>query len=115
LNRCTPESIAFNWLGAVSRNERLHKVLVEIFQRVPGRITEPARAEPHLRPDKSKPDIAYHSHSWTQARGRAARMIFQEILDVLFYDGRQLINCKRNHIQETCLTNALDVDHVCGS
>src|SRR6266542_2270114 len=52
----------------------------------------------HFRSDERQPCVADHSHSWAQARRRAARMVFKIILHILLYHGRQLFNCKRGHI-----------------
>jgi hypothetical protein len=57
--------------------------------------------------DKSQPNIADHSHSWAQPRGWTARMGFEEILDIGFYDRRQFFNCKRSHT----LGNVRDKHH----
>src|SRR6266487_85592 len=105
------ESLSFGlrWFGAVSRNERLHEMPVEICQGVARRFPQSAGAPPHFWTDKCQPDVADHSHSWAQTCSRAARMIFEIVLDILFDHRRQLFNCKRDHIPETCANCHLDV------
>jgi hypothetical protein len=84
-------------------------MLVKIPKCVARRVAQSTRTTSHLRPDKGQPDVADHSHPRTQARGRAARMSFKVIFDVGFYHRRELFNCKRDHIQETCMDCILDL------
>src|SRR5215475_12149901 len=83
---------------------------VKILKCVAWRVAQSARAASQFWTDKRQPDFADHSHSWTQARGRAARMIFKVFLDIGFYHGRQFFNCKRDHNLETCMDRMLDLE-----
>src|SRR5213596_3840639 len=76
-------SFGLRWFGAVSRNERLHEMPVEICQGVARRFPQSAGAPPHFWADKCQPDVADHSHSWAQTCSRGARMIFEIVLDIL--------------------------------
>jgi hypothetical protein len=84
-------------------------MLVKIPKCVARRVAQSTRTTSHLRPDKGQPDVADHSHSGTQAGGWTARMSFKVIFDVGFYHRRELFNCKRDHIQETCMDCILDL------
>jgi hypothetical protein len=72
---------------------------VEVFQGIAWRLSESARAPAQLRSNESQPDVSDHSHSWAQARGGTARMIFKEILDIFLYYRRKFFDFKRGHIQ----------------
>ena len=82
---------------------------VEVFESVARCLAQSARASPHIRSDKGQPDIAYHSHSWTKARSRAARMVFEEVFYVLFDYTGKFFDCQRHHTKETCAGRRLDV------
>ena len=71
---------------------------IEIFKRAAGRVTQSTSARSHLPSDKGQPDIAHHSHSGTQPRGRAARMVLEVVLYVLLYYSGKFFNRKRGHI-----------------
>ncbi len=94
--------------GTVSRNDRFHKVQVEIFQCVERRRSHAAGSWPQVRSNKGKPEVAHHSYSGAQPRGWTARMVFKKLFYVLFYSSRQLFDRKRRHTTETAVGRTLD-------
>jgi hypothetical protein len=72
------------WLVAVSGDERLHEVSIEIFQRFPWSVTDTGIPFAEVRTDKSKPHVARHSHIGPQSRRGTARGLREKLFDLLF-------------------------------
>lgn len=69
---------------AVSGDERLHEVSIEILQRFPRSMTDTGIPFLQLRTDKSKPHVARHSHIRPQSRRGTARVLREKLFDLLF-------------------------------
>src|SRR5439155_15868884 len=80
--------------GAVSRNQRLHEVSIEIFQRVARRLSQSTGALSQFRPDEGQPDVVCHAHFRAQPCGWAARMALKIFVYVFFYCSGNLFDCK---------------------
>lgn len=93
--------------GTVSRNDRFHKVQVEIFQCVERGRSHATGSWPKVRSNKGKPEVAHHSYSRAQPRGWTARMMFKKLFYVLFYGSGQLFDRKRRHTTETAVGRTL--------
>ena len=89
---------------AVSGDEWLHEVPIEIFQRFPWSVTDTGIPFLQIRTDKSKPHVARYSHIRPQSRGGTARVIGEKLLNFLFQIQGKLFDRKGNHIEESFLT-----------